>query len=203
MKLFYSPYSPFVRKVLVVAHELDLVDKIELLDSNVWPTRPDDSVIPHNALSQVPTLVLDDGSALADSRVICEYLNEEAKGALFPQQAPLRWQALTLQAQADGLLNAALLARYERVARAEQFQWNDWVEAQLGKVNRVLNALEADHARKLEVFHIGAISVACALGYLDLRFSDLAWRDSAPTLAKWFESVSKRDSLQLTTPPAP
>lgn len=111
MKLFYSPTSPFVRKVMVVAHELGLADRLERLPSAAHPVNRDKSIISHNPLGQVPTLLTDDGQVLADSRVICEYLDDLAGGGLFPKAGAARWRALVDQTLGDGLLGAALLAR--------------------------------------------------------------------------------------------
>src|SRR5260221_10537422 len=114
MKLFFSPASPFVRKVLVVAIELGMEGRIERLPSAVHPVNRDQAVVAKNPLGQVPTLLLDDGTPLHDSRVICEYLDAQAGGArLFPAPGAARWQALTEQSVADGLLDAAILSRYE------------------------------------------------------------------------------------------
>src|SRR5690606_38776840 len=113
MKIYFSPASPFVRKCMAVAHETGLVDRIEKLPSAANPVNRDRTVIASNPLGQVPTLITDDGQALYDSRVICEYLDDLGGGKLFPATGKARWQALADQALADGILGAALLARYE------------------------------------------------------------------------------------------
>ena len=135
MQLLYAPTSPFVRKVMVVAHLTGQADQIEWLPSAAHPIRRDDRIAAHNPLAKVPTLILKDGQALYDSRVICEYLASRAGDTqLFPATGAARWQALTQQALGDGLLDAALLARYERTARPADMQWTDWYDAQLVKV---------------------------------------------------------------------
>ena len=144
MKLYFSPFSPYVRKCLVVGHELGLDARITLLPSSVHPVQRDASVIARNPLGKVPTLLTDDGEALYDSRVICEYLDALAGGSLFPPSGPARWQALTLQALGDGMLDAALLARYEDVTRPEAIRWKEWRAGQLDKIATSLAALERD-----------------------------------------------------------
>ena len=126
MKLFFSPTSPYVRKCLIAAHELGLVDRIQLLPSSAHPVQRDARIIASNPLGKVPTLITDQGQALYDSRVICEYLDQLAGGGkLFPAAGPARWSALTLQALGDGILDGALLARYEDAARPEPLRWSD------------------------------------------------------------------------------
>jgi glutathione S-transferase len=129
MKLFFSPTSPYVRKCMVTAHELGLVERIALLPSQAHPVNRDATLVAANPLGKVPTLVTDEGQALYDSRVICEYLDHLGGGRLFPQDAT-RWNALALQSLGDGLLDAALLARYEDVARPEALRWADWRRGQ-------------------------------------------------------------------------
>ena len=124
MQIHFSPASPFVRKVMVAAHELGLVDRLETLPSAAHPVNRDQSILARNPLGQVPTLVTDDGRTLYDSRVICEYLNDLGRGSLFPA-GEARWRALTEQALGDGMLAAAVLTRYESVVRPEAKRWDD------------------------------------------------------------------------------
>jgi len=201
MKMYFSPSSPYVRKCLIVAHELGLQDRIEKLPASAHPVHRDRAILADNPLGQVPTLVTDDGQVLYDSRVICEYLDALAQGGLFPQEAPLRFAALTQQALADGMLAGSLLARYEDTARPEPLRWADWRAGQLDKAATGLRWME-QHAGQLEAhWHIGTIALACALGYLDFRFADWAWRAQAPRVADWFAGVSERPSLAATLPP--
>lgn len=195
MKLFFSPTSPYVRKCLASAHELGLVDRIQLLDSKVHPVNRDAAVVAANPLGKVPTLITDDGQVLYDSRVICEYLDQLGGGGrLFPRDGT-RWHALTLQALADGLLDASLLARYEDVARPEALRWPDWRRGQLDKVASSLAALEAGTPVLDQRVHIGTLATGCALGYLDLRFPELAWRNTHPQLAAWWAAFGQRPSM--------
>ncbi len=198
MKLYFSPTSPYVRKCLVVAHELGLVGRIELIAGNAHPVNRDAAIIANNPLGKVPTLICDDGRALYDSRVICEYLDDLGGGALFPRQGAARWQALTLQALADGMLDAALLARYEDAVRPEALRWADWRAGQLDKVATSLAALDAAPGQLQGRVDIGTLALGCALGYLDLRFSDLGWRERYPTVAKWAAGLCNRPSMQAS-----
>jgi len=201
MKLFYASASPFVRKCLVVAAELGLpAHSIERLPSAAHPVKRDRRIIGANPLGQVPTLLTDDGKMLADSRVVCEYLNGQAGGDIFPS-GPARWDVLTDQALADGVLNAALLARYEAAARPEAYQWADWTQGQMAKVSDTLGYFEARIGARADAVDIGTITLGCALGYLDFRFPDLDWRGACPALAKWFAQFSQRPSMRDTAPP--
>jgi glutathione S-transferase len=197
MKLFYSPTSPFVRKVLVVAHELGLADRIERLASAAHPVNRDQSIIAHNPLGQVPTLLLADGSMLADSRVICEYLNDLAGGQIFPSGAK-RWPVLVEQTVADGLLDAALLGRYERAVRPSEKQWQEWLDGQVDKIHSALAAIDKAAPGFGDRVDIGTISCGCALGYLDLRFDDLGWRDRYPAARDWYARFDERPSMRET-----
>ena len=206
MKLYFSPFSPYVRKCLVVGHELGLDTRITLLPSAANPVTRDQTLIASNPLGKVPTLLTDDGQALYDSRVICEYLDDLAAGSLFPKTGPARWQALTLHALADGMLDAALLARYEDVARPEAIRWKEWRAGQLDKAETSLAFLESDlagagngGAKALsDRVDIGTLSIGCALWYLDLRFAEVQWRTRYPKVAQWYAAFSQRPSMQAS-----
>jgi glutathione S-transferase len=195
MKILFSPFSPYVRKCLVTAHELGLDHAIQLLPSNAHPVNRDRQIIETNPLGKVPTFYTDDGQVLYDSRVICEYLNSLAGGDLFPASGRQRWSTLTLQSLGDGILDAALLARYEDVARPEQFRFNDWKLAQMDKFETSLTALNNEPGQLADRVDIGTLTVGCALWYLDLRFSDIAWRDRYPKVASWYLSFGQRPSM--------
>ena len=179
----------------MTAQELGLGERIELLPSNAHPVQRDAQIIASNPLGKVPTLITDDGTALYDSRVICEYLDALAGGTLFPHSGAARWQALTLQALADGMLDA-LLARYEDVARPEALRWPEWRAAQLDKLSTSLAALEAATATLTDRVDIGTLSLGCALRYADLRFPDLNWRPGHPRVAAWAQAFGQRPSMQ-------
>ena len=195
MKLRYSTTSPFVRKVHVVAIETGQADKIELVKTNT--ADPASGLNKDNPLNKVPALVLDDGSALYDSRVICEYLDTQAKGAFFPPSGPARWTALRRQSLADGMMDAAVLRMIES-RRPESQRSADWDARQKLKVTQGLAALEADHLGPQ--LDIGTLSVAIVLDYLDFRFKAEDWRPSHPKLAAWHKPFATRASLQKTLP---
>ena len=174
MKILFSPNSPYVRKCLVTARELGLDRRIELLPSNANPVNRDQTIIKDNPLGKVPTFFTDEGQVLYDSRVICEYLNDLGGGSLFPAAGRARWKALTLQSLGDGMLDAALLARYEDVDAARG--------AALGRVAGRAARQDRDLAcgtrgrrvaARQAAIDIGTITVGCALWYLDLRYADL------------------------------
>lgn len=202
MKLYHSPTSPFVRKVLVLAHELGIADRIELVPSNAHPVQRDRSIIEKNPLGKVPTLVTDDGLVLYDSRVICEYLNELAGGDLIPADGEERYRVLVEQSLADGMLDAAILARYETALRPEALRWGDWIAGQLDKVATGFLELEARASGFGDRVDLGTIAFGCVLGYLDFRFASLQWRDGRPNTAAWYEWFHGRDSMVATRPPA-
>ena len=202
MKLFYSPPSPFVRKSLVVAHELGLRERIELVPAAAHPINRDRSVVTHNPLGKIPTLLTDDGTALYDSNVICEYLNELGKGNMVPPRGAARWTVLTEHALADGILDAAVLVRYETVLRPESLRWNDWITGQMEKVTSSLELIERRAAGFGDRVDLGTIAIGCALGYLDFRYASLGWRDKRPNAAAWFERFGARPSMTATQPTA-
>ncbi len=199
MKLYYSPASPYVRKVRVLVMETGLMDDIELANVTITPVGPDAELCADNPLGKVPTLVRDQGGALYDSRVICEYLDSLHGGArMFPENQDQRWIALRRQALADGILDAAVNTRYETFLRPQELRWRDWEDSQMTKVRRSLDELEAESLG--EGVDIGTISVACALGYLDFRYPDEGWRETRTKLAAWFEKFAARPSLSETSP---
>ena len=198
MKLHWSPKSPFVRKVMIVAHELDLLERIELVRSVAAMKQPNPAIMADNPLSKIPTLVLADGHALFESGVICEYLNELVDGPLFPGYGPGRWQALRWHALGDGLLDMLILWRNEREREAPLQQLVDAFDR---KTRAVLQRLE-DEAAELDetAFAIGHVSLVCGLGYLDYRFDAFGWRSQAPRLSAWFGRMQQRPSVTATAP---
>ncbi len=197
MKLFFSPTSPFVRKVRICAIELGVDNQLELTASNAFA---EDGLRDVNPLSKVPALLLDDGSVLYDSPVLCEYVDHLGGGGLFPPAGPARWTALRRQALGDGICDAALRQVLEG-RRAEGDQHQDEIDRQALAVHAGLEALEAEaDSLSADRMTIGEITVACALGYLDLRFSHQDWRIGRPRLTAWFAEVSQRPSIQSTKP---
>lgn len=203
MKLYYSPASPFARKVRMVALETGLDGDIEPHQVTVSPVNPNPELARENPLMKIPALVTADGIALFDSRVICEYLDSLNPGKkLFPSNGPARWQVLRQQALCDGVLDAAVLCRYEAQVRPEQFQWSAWRSGQLAKISGALAVLEREAALLEGELTVGSVTAACALGYLDFRLPEMKWRETAPALARWFAKVAARPSFKATAPPA-
>jgi len=197
MTLLYAPTSPYVRKVLVVAHETGQADDIEPVFTTANPVSENEDLDRHNPLGKIPVLLTDDGP-LFDSRVICEFLASRGSDTgIFPATGRARWHALAQQALGDGLLDAALVTRYEAVMRPAALQWAGWSQAQTAKMKRAVAAMAGDLPRAPT---IGAISFGCALGYLDFRFPNIDWRGGHPALADWFASFGGRSSMQLTQP---
>lgn len=200
MKLFHSPTSPYVRKVLVLIAEAG-IDGIELVAASGTPIAPDSSVIERNPLGKIPALCREDGPTLYDSRVICQFLDSESGNRFYPTGAK-RWDTLTVEATADGILDAAILMVYESRIRPEDKRFAPWVEGQWSKIDRALDVLETrwiDHLNG--PLDMGQIATACALGYIDFRLSSRDWHKTRPRLAAWFAAFSDRPSMQATVPP--
>jgi glutathione S-transferase len=202
MKLFYSQTSPFVRKCLVAAHELGLAQRLELKPAAAHPVNRDRSVVEHNPLGKIPTLVTDAGAVFFDSRVICEYLNGLGDGHLLPAAGEARFAILTDQSLADGLMDAAVLARYESAVRPQHLRWPDWSGGQMEKVSAALTDFERRAAAWEGRMDLGVLAVGCGLGYLDFRYPDLGWRQRSPSLVRWYERFAARESMTKTRPPA-
>jgi len=199
MKLHYAGPSPFVRKVLVTAHEAGFADKIDRVPTGTFlPIEPHDGVIADNPLGKIPAMVLDDGTALYDSRVICEYLATEGSGDLLPATGAARWTALRLQALGQGLSDAGVALRYETAMRPAERQWDQWIDAQRARIARSVDALNGDDFGDLGDVTLGTIAVAVALSYLDFRFEDIKWRDGRERLAEWYAAFAQRPSMTAT-----
>ncbi|NMX58260.1 glutathione S-transferase [Pseudomonas sp. WS 5146] len=203
MTLFHNPASPFVRKVRVLLIETGQLDRVALHGCMPTPVNPDAQVVQDNPVGKIPALRLADGSVLHDSRVILDYFDHQHVGnPLIPRDGSARWRRLTLASMADGIMDAAVLVRYETAMRPAEKHWDQWLEEQRNKIHRTLAELESDAIAELAShFDIAAISVACALGYLDFRHPDLQWRASNPKLADWYAGVSQRPSMLETQPP--
>lgn len=196
MKLWYVPNSPYARKVMVTALEAGLAKRIEIRSN--YAENPERNLWRENPLGKIPALVTDDGRVLMDSPVICEYLDSlNRKKKLFPAKGWPRWTALRFQALADGIMDAALIRRMESM-RPENLRSPDVIDAQKGKIDRTLDVFEKEAATLARGVTIGPIAVACALGYLDLRFAADGWRKGRPKLASWFEKFAKRPSMVET-----
>lgn len=200
MKLYHSPTSPYARKVVVLIAEAGITG-VEIAVASGTPIAPDPGVVTRNPLGKIPALERDDAPTLYDSRVICQYLDDMAGAGLYPT-GPRRWDTLTIEATADGILDAALLMVYETRIRPEGQRSEPWVEGQWSKIDRALDVLETrwiSHLNgRMDMAHI---AVGCALGYLDLRHSARQWRANRPHLATWEAIFAARPSMQSTVPP--
>lgn len=187
MILRYSAASPYARKIRIAAELLGLSSRIEIVAAST--ADPNDTLRRQNPLGKIPTLLLEDGSALYDSRVIAEYLDHLGGGKLIPADPSQRFDALRLQALGDGVNDAALLIRYETATRLPELRDQNAIDLQQGKIDRALAVLES--APPSGPVHIGQIALACALGYLDLRFEG-AWRSAHPGLVEWLADFEKK-----------
>ena len=201
MKLVSVNASPFVRKARVLILELGLQDSVELVDIGaVTPVSSNDELNAVNPLGLVPALLLNDGSALTNSPLICEYLNQIADGPFYPSDVTRRFKTLGLQALGDGVLDISVALRYETFLRPEALRWQDWIDHQGQKIKRGLDTLEARCPQFEASPLIGEITIACTLGYHDFRYPQDEWRAGRPALTAWFEAIMQRDSLQQTIP---
>jgi glutathione S-transferase len=198
LKLLYSPASPYARKVRAVAAEKSVA--LEVTTISLSPVTPSADVAARNPLGKVPTLVLEDGSALFDSRVICAWLDQQGFAPSLVPDGPARWPVLVNEALADGILDAALLHRYENNLRPEAMRWKEWTDGQWSKITAGVAALEARAASFDDRVDLGQIAAGCTLGYLDFRFGHWTWRDQHPRLAKWWAAFAQRPSMQETRP---
>ena len=201
MKLHWSPRSPYVRKVMIVAHERGLADRIEIVPTHVAMDKANQDYMRANPLSKIPTLILDDGSALFDSRVIAEYLDGQGdREPLFPSEPARRFQALGWMGLGEGLTDALILWRNER-ARPENLQSPPHLAAFEAKRNAAfarLNEIAPDLADT--PFSIGHIAVGIVGGYSDFRFPEYDWRTLHPAIADWQITFQARPSVQATEP---
>ena len=203
MKLIGSLTSPYVRKVRVVMAEKKLDYQLELED--VWAS---DAILKSNPLGKVPCLVMDGAEAVFDSRVIVEYVDTLSPvGRLIPERGRERTEVRTWEALGDGVIDAAILARLEHTfaGRTEAQRSQAWVDRQMTKVHASLGAMSQGLADKPWCtgihFSLADIAVGCALGYLDFRFSEIAWRDQYANLAKLSAKLALRQSFIDTAPP--
>ena len=197
LQLRYTSASPFVRKVLVFAHETGLADQIELIPTDVWAL--DSDIVRDNPLGKVPALIGPDGTFVG-SLLCCEYLDTLHAGKrLIPLAPERRWPALQFHALADGVMDAAVAHVIERLRRPAALVHAGYLERQTAKIRRTLEVLQDAVPVFGERVDIAAITVSCALGYLDLRLPQLEWRRDHPALALWNATFSARPSLAMTT----
>ncbi len=201
MLLHWSPRSPFVRKVMIAAHECGLADRIQTVRTVVAAATPNIELMKENPQSRLPTLRLADGTVIYDSVVICEYLDTLHGGEkLFPAAWPERLVALRRHALGDGMLDTMLMWRGE-VLRPAASQSIKHMQAWRLKTNVSVDTLEGEaDALAASRFSIGHVTIGVALGYIDFRFLELAWRDGHPRLTRWYESFTSRPSVKATAP---
>jgi glutathione S-transferase len=203
MQLYYSPTSPYVRKITVLIHEAGLADRVERIAASGTPLDPGSLPLLENPLGKVPVLTTPHGT-LYDSRVICRYLDDLAGAGAYPTGDAL-WRTLVLESTADGILDAALLMVYEGRLRPEGMRYQPWIDAQWAKVARALDVLGADwmdhlNAPQAGCANMGHIAVGAAIGYVDFRLGARDWRAGRPALANWADAFLARASMQATVP---
>ena len=200
MRLFHSPASPFVRKVMVTLIETGMAGRVTLINTATTPMAPDAGLIGSNPLGKIPALELATGEVIVDSRVICRWIDAQTQVGLYGP-AGQEWPLLTLEAMADGILDAAVLMVYEWRMRPEERRHAPWVEGQWSKIARALDAVESHWMPHLEApLNIGQIAMGAVLSYLDFRHPDRPWRAAHPHLAAWEAEFSTRPSMQQTAP---
>ena len=193
-----TPASPFGRKVKIAARLAGIYDRIEHVNANVRD--PDDDLRTQNPLGKIPVILLDDGAAIYDSRVIVEWIDDQAGGGIIIPEGNDRIDALILQALADGIMDASILIVYEGRYRPEEMHFQPWLDYQSDKIKRALSSLEQEPPELKSRPHIGHIALACALGYLDFRFAG-EWRITYPSLVTWLDDFSQAvPAYELTAP---
>ncbi|RMF41335.1 MAG: glutathione S-transferase family protein [Alphaproteobacteria bacterium] len=199
MRLHSSDASPFVRKVRVLLIETGQADEVEIVPEQVTPLDLEPGFTA-NPLTRLPCLERGDGPALYDSRVITRFLDDRAGGGFYPDP-PRLWECLTLEATADGMLDSAVLMRYETAMRPEALRFERFLEAQWGKIARALDVLDSRWGAYLAgPLCMGQIALGCALGYLDFRHPGREWRTGRTGLADWYARFAERESMQQTVP---
>jgi glutathione S-transferase len=203
MKLTFAPSSPYVRKVRIAAIELGLIDKIQMVPTTVQPTK-DNAEYQRDIspLRKIPALILDSGTALVDSYVIVEYLDELAGGGkLIPASGEAKWRVKAEHSITQGMLEAMLLCRYETFLRPEDKRWKHWVDDQWDRAWQGFAMFERRAETLSRPLDIVQIALVCVLGYADFRFPDCGWRKAYPKLAAFHETMMKRPSVKDTVPP--
>ena len=199
MKLVYSPPSPFVRKVTTLIYHADLNDRIELINVKTTALSVAEEARAANPLGKIPVMILGDGKAIFDSRVITRYLDEFAGSNLYPEEKI--YDILTLEALADGIMESAVSITYESKLRPDNEQSPSWMEAQWSKVLHAVKALDDGEFKAMDgEINMGQIALACALGYLDFRHDAREWRSGHSNLASWNDKMMKLPALIKTIP---
>ncbi|MEM6661880.1 MAG: glutathione S-transferase [Pseudomonadota bacterium] len=201
MKLFHAFASPYVRKVMVTAHELGLVDQLELMQHATTPVDANPEVVAANPLGRIPALVLDDGAVLMDSRVICRYLNHVGGGSLYGS-GDAEFPIIAREAMAEGALDSALFMIYEGRLRPEEKHHQPLLDGHRGKIERALGAFDARIGEMGGDLTVDQIALGALCGYLNFRMPDFGWQATCPALADWFAAFEARPSMQATMPKA-
>jgi glutathione S-transferase len=203
MKLTFSPASPFARKVRIAAIELGLIDNIEFVPTTVAPGQPNDTYSQITPLKKLPALILDNGDVVVDSYVIVEYLDELAGGGkLIPASGPTRWKVKSDHSLLQGMLDAMLLCRYEKMVRPQGLQWQAWSDDHWNRAWSGMARFEKQAEMLSGPFDIVQIGLVCVLGYADFRFADCGWRKAYPKLDAFHEKMLARPSVKISVPPA-
>ncbi|MEL6577089.1 MAG: glutathione S-transferase family protein [Pseudomonadota bacterium] len=203
MKLYFSPTSPFVRKCMLVLYLRDMMNEVQLVPAAGTPLDPNKLVTGANPVGKIPVLVTHDGKALHDSKVITRYLDQRSGGGFYPTGAD-EFAVLTRESMADGIMEAGILAVYETRLRPEGMRMGAITDAYHGKIERMLAAFEAEAAAVTkDDLTIDQIALACALGYMDLRFQGvIGWRGKAPKVAEWYDEFRETPPMLMTAPKA-
>jgi glutathione S-transferase len=199
VKLFFNQTSPYARKARVAVHEKALVSRVQFVETDPWADPPE--LLAVTPLSKVPALVLGDGSTVTESDAIIQVLDllSDEGPRLLPPEGAARIAALGRMGLHQGLIDASFIAILEK-RRPAAGQWDDWVRRQRSAVQRALERIAQQFSPVSGRFDIGDIGLACALGYLDFRHPDLAWRKAYPALADWYDQMAQRPSMQATKP---
>ena len=199
MKLYHSVTSPYVRKVMMALHLAGRAAEVELVPGSGTALEPNPGTVSANPLGKVPCLVTEEGLSLYDSRVITRHLDARFGIGLYPEGDAL-WPVLAREALAEGMLDAALLVVYESRLRPPELRFSPWVKGQMSKVYRGLGHLEGEARTFGDRSDAAWVAVACALGYLDFRFSEMGWREGRPALTEWFARAAETPAFKATAP---
>ena len=197
MKLYTSPTTPFGRKILVLLREYDLLGRVSVELVSGTPLDAGSMPVVHNPLGKIPVLVLEDGTAIYDSRVISRFLDDHFGLGIYPKDPDL-WPFLAREAAIDGIIEAAVSMAYEVRLRPENLRFAPWVDGQWAKITRALDMFEA--APPTGDINMEHIALACALAYLDFRHDARGWRAGRPRLAEWQGGMAGRQTMRDTQP---
>jgi glutathione S-transferase len=203
MKLTFSTFSPFARKVRIAAIELGLIDQIELVPVKLVAGEPDEVYSRLSPLKRLPILILDDGNVILDSYVIVEYLDELAGGRLIPVSGPQRWRVKTQHSLISGMLDSMVLCRYESALRPTGLQWQAWLDDHWSRAWKGMAWFESRPEVLSGPFDIVQIGLVCVLGYADFRFPERGWRAAYPNLEAFYREMLERPSVKISAPPPP